>query len=68
MLEMSGNGGHTYDPNPEQISMGKQGEYDVRVAWTGVGSYRQPACRISSSAPVKKWWYGLDIDITEGVA
>jgi hypothetical protein len=68
MLEMSGDGGHTYDPNPESISLGKQGVYETRVVWTGVGSYRQPACRISCSAGVKLWWSGLMVDMQEGVS
>lgn len=67
-LERSGNAGHSYLPVIQNVSMGKLGEYNKRMVWTTCGSFRMPAIRISTDAPVKRCWYGLDIQIQEGIS
>jgi hypothetical protein len=57
---MSFDAARTYG-DPVYANMGEQGEYDTRVQWQRNGSGRQPAVRITCSAPVKRVWYGLDI-------
>lgn len=66
-MEMSFNGGRTFG-NMRYATMGKQGNYNKRIVWTACGSGTRPCIEISSSAPVKRCWYGLDIQITKGVS
>lgn len=66
-LYVSENGGRTYG-NVDYSRMGKQGEYETRVEWQRCGSGRQLAVKIECSAPVKRVWSGLAIEMKEGLS
>lgn len=66
-LEWSNDGGRTWS-NVHQASLGTQGAYQTRVQWHRLGSARDRVYRFSGTAPVKRAFIDVSIDLLAGVA
>lgn len=53
VLSVSDDGGHTFEQIPWR-SMGKIGEYNKRLRWTGVGSFYQRTMKLEITDPVRR--------------
>lgn len=61
-LDLSKDGGHTYG-NKKSKKLGKQGKYNTRVLWRGLGSCRDLVPRFTIDEPIKVVIMGLWADI-----
>ena len=68
MLDWSDDGGKTWSAPQLWRSMGKIGEYSVRVQWDRLGSFYQRVLRLQISDPVKRTFIAARADLEVGTA
>jgi hypothetical protein len=62
-LQWSNDGGYTWG-DPRVRSLGRQGEYGVRVKWDGLGSSRDRVFRVKISDPVEVTFIAAQVDVS----
>lgn len=70
MLDISDDGGRTYGPMQEWMSLGRQGAYKTRLNWKKLGSTEPGGTRvlrITISDPVKRTIIAADADVKAGM-
>lgn len=68
MVNWSDDGGRTYSQLQQWNTMGKIGEYLIRLRWLRLGQFRQRVMKVTISDPVPRCIIANSVDIEAGLA